>query len=101
MGKTGSDSCAHCGQALDGRSISHGLEQFLGKLGINEDMIDNLKSSMANVDVEEYLDTARAYLRKNSRKAKTFARRNPGKLIAGAVVLAVGAGLLAVAWNRD
>jgi hypothetical protein len=101
MGKSGSGSCEHCGQPLDGNGISRGLEQFLGRLGIDDDMIDNLKSSMAKVDIEEYLDTARDYLRKNSRKAKTYARRNPGKLIAGAVVLAVGAGLLAIAWNRD
>jgi hypothetical protein len=100
MGKTGSSCCEHCGQPLNG-NVSHGLEQFLGKLGITDDMIDNLKSSMANVDVEEYLDTARDYLRKSSRKAKTYARRNPRKLIAGAVVLAVGAGLLVAAWNRD
>ena len=103
MGKTGSTtgSCAHCGQPLDGNDVNRGLEQFLGKLGITDDMINNLKSSMAKVDVEEYLDTARNYLRKSSRKARTYARRNPGKLIAGAVVLALGAGLVVAALNRD
>lgn len=103
MGTKGSStgSCDHCGQPLDGSGVNSGLEQFLGKLGINEDMINNLKSSIAKVDIDEYLDTARHYLRKNSRKARTYARRNPGKVIVGAVVLAVGAGLLVAALNRD
>ena len=50
---TGAGTCASCGQPLGGSS---GLEQFLGKLGISEDMITNLKSSMQTIDVEEYLN---------------------------------------------
>lgn len=100
-GSTSSDTCASCGQPLRGGSINAGLEQFLGRLGISDDMINNLKSSMANVDVEEYLNTARDYLRDNSGKAKEFARENPGKVAAGVAVLAVGAGLLISALNRD
>jgi hypothetical protein len=90
-------TCPHCGKALPTR----GLEQFLGKLGINEEMIDNLRSSMQNVDVEEYLDTAREYLRSGSDKARSYAKENPGKVAAGVAVLAVGAGLLISALNRD
>ncbi len=108
-GATGSDlgaspssgTCASCGQPLRGSAINTGLEEFLGRLGISDDMINNLKSSMANVDVEEYLNTARDYLRENSGKAKAFARENPGKVAAGVAVLAVGAGLLISALNRD
>jgi len=88
--------CEHCGQP-----INRGLEQFLGRLGISDDMINNLKTSMNNVDVEEYLNTARDYLRTGSDKAKTFAKDNPGKVAAGVAVLAVGAGLLISALNRD
>ena len=88
--------CEHCGQPTN-----RGLEQFLGRLGISDDMINNLKSSMQNVDVEEYLNTARDYLKANGEKAKTFAKDNPGKVAAGVAVLAVGAGLLLSALRRD
>ena len=93
---TDSGTCGHCGQPLN-----HGLEQFLGKLGISDDMINNLKTSLDNVDVEEYLNTARDYLKTNGEKAKSFAKDNPGKVAAGVAVLAVGAGLLISAMRRD
>lgn len=102
QGSTGTSSstgvCATCGQSIGG---SRGLEQFLGKLGISEEMIDNLRSQMQNVDVEEYLNTARDYLKSSSEKAKSFTKENPGKVAAGVAVLAVGAGLLISALNRD
>jgi len=81
--------------------MNRSLEQFLGRIGITDDMISNLKTSMQNVDVEEYLNTARDYLRSGGDKAKSFAKENPGKVAAGVAVLAVGAGLLINALNRD
>ena len=95
---TSSGVCASCGQPL---GDNRGLEQFLGKLGISDDMIANLKSSMQNIDVEEYLNTARDYLKSGTNKATTFAKENPGKVAAGAAVLAIGAGLLISALNRE
>lgn len=94
--RNASGVCEHCGKPLH-----RGLEEFLGRLGISDDMINNLKSSMQNVDVEEYLNTARDYLKSNSEKAKSFAKDNPGKVAAGVAVLAVGAGLLISALKRD
>jgi hypothetical protein len=95
---SGTEVCAHCGQTI-GQNI--GLEQFLGRIGISEDMINNLKTQMQNVDVEEYLNTAREYLKTagdkvkdGSDKATKYAKDNPGKVAAGVAVLAVGAGLL-------
>jgi hypothetical protein len=88
--------CASCGQPMN-----RGLEQFLGKLGITDEMIGNLKNQMQNVDVEEYLNTAREYLKTGGDKAKTFAKENPGKVAAGVAVLAVGAGLLLGALHRE
>lgn len=82
--------CPHCGQALN----RGGLEQFLGRLGITNDMINNLKTGWDNVDIDEYLNTAREYLRDGSNKATRFAKDNPGKVAAGVAVLALGAGLL-------
>jgi hypothetical protein len=95
-GTPGAGTCERCGQPLN-----HGLEQFLGKLGISDDMINNLKSSIDQVDVEEYLNTARDYLKTNGEKARTFAKDNPGKVAAGVAVLAIGTGLLISAMKRD
>ena len=93
----GADSgiCAHCGQ-----STNRGLDQFLGRLGINDEMINNLKSQFQNVDVDEYLNTARDYLKDSGGKAQTFAKENPGKVAAGVAALALGAGLIFAA-TRD
>ena len=102
MGGTGFEqphSCPTCGVTHGGPN--RGLDQFLGRLGISEEMVSNLKTSMQNVDVEEYLTTARDYLKSSSAKAKTFTKENPGKVAAGVAVLAVGAGLLISALNRD
>jgi hypothetical protein len=92
------ETCAHCGQPLNQNA---GIEQFLGRIGISEEMINNLKTQMQNVDIEEYLNTARDYLRTASDKVKDgsdkatrYAKDNPGKVAAGVAVLAVGAGLL-------
>lgn len=95
---TASEVCAHCGQTIGHNA---GLEQFLGRIGISDEMINNLKTQIQNVDVEEYLDTAREYLKTagdkvkdGSDKASRYAKDNPGKVAAGVAVLAVGAGLL-------
>lgn len=92
IGKSAAFTCPNCGQPLN-----RGLEQFLAKLGISEETINNLK----NVDVEEYLNAARDYVRGSGDKAKTFVKENPGKVAAGAAVLAIGAGLLISALRRD
>jgi hypothetical protein len=93
------DLCPHCGQSLKGSG--GGLEQFLGRLGITEDMITNLKTQFQNVEIDEYLNTARDYLKDSSGKASTYAKENPGKVAAGVAALALGAGLIYAATNRD
>jgi hypothetical protein len=100
MASTSSGVCPTCGQSKNAAG-SNGLEQFLGKLGISDDMVNNLKTSMQNVDIEEYLNTARDFLKGGSDKATNYAKENPGKVAAGVAVLAVGAGLLISAMNRD
>ena len=80
----------NCGQPLHTHgSVNRGLEQFLGRLGVTD------------ADVEQYINTAREYLQGNGEKAKEYAKENPGKVAAGVAVLAVGAGLLISAMNRD
>jgi hypothetical protein len=89
--------CPHCGQSTNKNT---GLEQFLGRLGISEDMINNLKTQFQNVDIDEYLNTARDYLKDGSTKASEYAKENPGKVAAGVAALALGAGLI-YASTRD
>ncbi len=94
---TDTGSCPTCGQSTGNK----GLEQFLGRLGINDEMINNLKGQFQNVDIDEYLNTAREYLKDGGSKAQTYAKENPGKVAAGVAALALGAGLLFAAANRD
>jgi hypothetical protein len=98
--QSGTDTaiCPHCGQSMSGGG---GLEQFLGRLGITNDMINNLKGQFQNVDIDEYMNTARDFLKNNGGKAGTYAKENPGKVAAGVAALALGAGLLYAAANRD
>jgi hypothetical protein len=94
---TDSGICPTCGQP----TTRAGLEQFLGRLGITEEMIDNLKSQFQNVDIDEYLNTARDYLKNTGNKAQSYAKENPGKVAAGVAALALGAGLIYAAVSRD
>lgn len=93
---TETGSCPTCG-----RSSGGGLEQFLSRLGITDEMVSNLKGQFQNVDLDEYLNTARTYLKDGSGKATTYAKDNPGKVAAGVAALALGAGLIYAAVNRD
>ena len=90
------DVCPTCGH-----SRNTNLEQFLGRLGISDDMVNMLKSQMQNVDVEEYINTAREYLKTGGDKATKYAKENPGKVAAGVAALAVGAGLLISSLKKD
>lgn len=94
---TENEICPHCGQPIN----RGGLDLFLGKLGITEEMISNLKTQFQNVDIDEYLNTARDYLKTGGDKATAYAKENPGKVAAGVATLALGAGLLFAALNRD
>ncbi|HEV7240851.1 MAG TPA: hypothetical protein VGQ36_16555 [Thermoanaerobaculia bacterium] len=94
---TDTGNCPTCGQSTTGG----GLEHFLTRLGINDEMINNLKGQFQNVDIDEYMNTAREYLKDGSNKASVYAKENPGKVAAGVAALALGAGLLYAAVNRD
>ncbi len=97
-GASPTDICEHCGSPLSNTSA---LESFLARLGLNDQMVEKLKSSVDSAEVEQYLTTAREYLKSTGDKAKTFTKENPGKVAAGVAVLAVGAGLAISAMTRD
>lgn len=81
-----SEMCPTCGRS---RAQNQGLEQFLGRLGVSDEMM------------EQYLNTARDYLNQGTTKATSYAKENPGKVAAGVAALAVGAGLLISTLNRE
>ena len=81
--------CPTCGQPTN-----RGVDQFFANLGLSDEVIDSLRASLQNVDIEEYLQSARAYLKESGAKATNFAKENPGKVAAAIAILAVGAGLL-------
>jgi hypothetical protein len=90
--------CPECGRGMEHAP----LEQFLGRFGIPENMIDNLKTQFQNVDIDEYLNTARDYLKDgSSSKATSYAKENPGKVASGVAAIVIGAGLIYAALNRD
>jgi hypothetical protein len=82
--------CPHCGQALE----SSDLEQLLGRLGITQEMLSNLKDQFQNVDVDEYLTTARESLKRSGNDLQLYVKENPAKVAAGVAALALGAGLV-------
>jgi hypothetical protein len=91
-GSAGSpDVCPTCGLST---KSSAGLQQFLGRLGLSDEMVNKLTQSFAKVDVDEYLDTARDYLKNSSEKATSYVKEHPGQVAAGVAVLAVGTALL-------
>lgn len=94
---TDTGHCTQCGQSLNRNA---GLEQFLGKLGIDEEMITKLRTQFQDVNIDEYLDTAREYLKDSSNKASVYAKENPGKVAAGVAALAVGAGMIYASMHR-
>jgi hypothetical protein len=64
-------------------------------------MLNNLKEQFQNVDIDEYLNTAREYLKGSSTKVTTYAKGNPAKVATGVAALALGAGIIYAAVNRD
>ena len=53
------------------------------------------------ISMEEYLNTARDYLKTGTNKASAYAKEHPGQVAAGVAALAVGAGLLISSLKRE
>ncbi len=87
--------CPTCGRARSG------VESFLGSIGLSDDMVTSLKSSFHEVDIPEYLSTAKHYLTISSKNVGTYAKKHPGQVAAGVATLAIGAGLLYKALHED
>jgi hypothetical protein len=68
---------------------------------LTDEMFTSLKSSFREVDIPEYLSTAKQYLGIKGRTAGTYAKEHPGQVAAGVATLAIGAGLLYKALHED
>lgn len=102
FGNTGSGSMsspAGAGDTTPATETCPTCGQSMAKGGV-EEMLNRLKSQFQNVDLDEYMNTAREYLKTGSTKATTFAKENPAKIAAGAAAIALGAGLLYAALHR-
>ena len=91
--------CPTCGRSSIEQN--RGLHEFLGRLGISEESIENLKGKIEDADIEEMIGAARDHLVAGRNRATAYAKENPGKVAAGIAALAIGAGLLVAGLNRD
>jgi hypothetical protein len=82
--------CRQCGHPLQ----SSGFEEILGSLGITEEMVSSLKIQLQNLDVGEYLNVAREYLKPSDETIPLYVKENPAKVAVGFAALALGAGLV-------
>lgn len=80
--------------------LSAGIVSLLEKLGVNEAQVSSVRDTLKTANVDQALDKAREQVNEAVGKARTYAKQNPGAVLAGIAVLVVGAGLIAGAALR-
>lgn len=86
-GELHATSCLSCGHSVPGGSFIESLLQVL-------------RSQLADTDIDEYLASAREYLKGSGSKVTSYTRENPAKVTTGVAALALGAGLVYSAKHR-
>lgn len=78
------------------------FERVLKDLGIPDSTVEKMRESIENLDLENYFNQAKDYLKDATAKAKTIAKDNKA-IVAGALaVVTIGAGvLLAISRGKD
>ncbi len=79
-------TCNQCGQSVPAGSFI-------------ESLLEIVRSQFTNADIDEYLETAREYLKASSDKVSAYTRENPAK-VTSVAALALGAGLVYSATRR-
>jgi hypothetical protein len=74
-------TCNECGQSVPPGSFI-------------ESLLEIVRSQFTNADIDDYLETAREYLKASSGKVSTWTRENPAKATTSVAALALGAGLV-------
>jgi hypothetical protein len=69
--------------AIPQTGASSGLGDMLRKVGINSDQLGSLGSSLKNINVNDSMN-----------KARDYARKNPGAILGGLAAAVIGMGML-------
>jgi hypothetical protein len=67
---------------------------MLAKLGISDEAIAKMRSSLENLDFEAYFGQAKEYLTRNATKARDYAKENKKTVAAAVGAVALAAGVL-------
>lgn len=97
-GTSGITSATEGGDAL---GLSAGIVSVLEKFGVGESQINAVRDTLKNVNIDQQLDRAKEQVTDSLNKARVYAKQNPGAVLAGVAVLAIGAGLLAASVKKD
>lgn len=81
-------------------AFSSNVVSMLEKLGVGESQLNAVREALKNANVEQSLEKAREQVNEAVNSARTFAKRNPGAVMAGIAVVVIGAGLIAGAALR-
>ena len=80
--------------------VSSGIVSILEKFGVSETQLNTVRETLKNVNIDQSLDKAKETVTDSITKAREYAKKNPGAVVAGLAVLVIGAGLIAAAASR-
>ena len=86
-------ACSTCGEQHIAPSEA-GLEKMLSKLGMSDEVIGRMRTSLENLDFEAYFAQARDYMSRNATRAKEYAKENKKTVAAAVGAVALAAGVL-------
>jgi hypothetical protein len=86
--------CPTCGEQHAAGTTEAGFEAMLGKLGLSDDAIAKMRTSLENLDMEAYFNHAKEYLGRQAVKARDYTREHKAAVGAAVGVAAVAAGVL-------
>lgn len=81
-------------------AFSSNVVSMLEKFGVGETQLNAVREALKNANVEQSLEKAREQVNEAVTNARTFAKKNPGAVMAGIAVVVIGAGLIAGAALR-
>jgi hypothetical protein len=86
--------------AEESGAFSSNVVSMLEKFGVGESQLNAVREALKNANVEQSLEKAREQVNEAVTNARTFAKKNPGAVMAGIAVVVIGAGLIAGAALR-
>ena len=86
-------ACSNCGEQHIAPSEA-GLEKMLSKLGMSDDVIGKMRTSLENLDFEAYFAQAKDYMSRNATTARDYAKENKKTVAAAVGAVALAAGVL-------